>query len=228
MAFHSEWLRNNPKGPPGPIPPKGAFGALGSPLGSHLMPLGPNVLVSRDDNVATRVIGGGAGIARAYKQGRRAARSVYGLYFEPESRPAGAFWADQKLILARKSSSRVLLCRQKQSKPNAAESWPREAGHLILRGGDPQGGEHVCSKNSDCSKFESLKHLKLWKSETLKLKAMYCLKVWNAERLKRLKVWKFENRDNQTWYRFKISNCLPNGFKLWIFKLSQVQSVKLS
>ena len=26
----------------------------------------------------TQVIGGGAGIARAYKQGRRAARSVYG------------------------------------------------------------------------------------------------------------------------------------------------------
>ena len=78
MAFHSEWLRNNPKGPPGPIPPKGAEGALGSPLGSHLMPLGPIVPVSRDDNVATRVIGGGAGIARAYKQGRRAARSVYG------------------------------------------------------------------------------------------------------------------------------------------------------
>ena len=78
MAFHSEWLRNNPKGLPGPIPPKGAEGALGSPLGSHLMPLGPIVPVSRDDNVATRVIGGGAGIARAYKQGRRAARSVYG------------------------------------------------------------------------------------------------------------------------------------------------------
>ena len=57
------------------------------------MPLGPIVPVSRDDNVATRVIGGGAGIARAYKQGRRAARSVYGLYFERESRPAGAFWA---------------------------------------------------------------------------------------------------------------------------------------
>ena len=84
MAFHSEWLRNNPKGPPGPIPPKGAEGALGSPLGSHLMPLGPIVPVSRDDNVATRVIGGGAGIARAYKQGRRAARSVYGLSFELE------------------------------------------------------------------------------------------------------------------------------------------------
>ena len=32
MAFHSEWLRNNPKGPYGPIPPKGARGALGSPL----------------------------------------------------------------------------------------------------------------------------------------------------------------------------------------------------
>ena len=30
MAFHSEWLRNNPKGPHGPIPPKGAEGALGS------------------------------------------------------------------------------------------------------------------------------------------------------------------------------------------------------
>ena len=55
------------------------------------MPLGPIVPVSRDDNVATRVIGGGAGIARAYKQGRRAARSVYGLYFELESRPAEAF-----------------------------------------------------------------------------------------------------------------------------------------
>ena len=99
MAFHSEWLRNNPKGPPGPIPPKGAEGALGSPLGSHLMPLGPIVPVSRDDNVATRVIGGGAGIARAYKQGRRAARSVYGLYFEPEKLPAGAFWADKIVIL---------------------------------------------------------------------------------------------------------------------------------
>ena len=95
MAFHSEWLRNNPKGPPGPIPPKGAEGALGSPLGSHLMPLGPIVPVSRDDNVATRVIGGGAGIARAYKQGRRAARSVYGLYFGLEKCPAGAFRADQ-------------------------------------------------------------------------------------------------------------------------------------
>ena len=95
MAFHSEWLRNNPKGPPGPIPPKGAEGALGSPLGSHLMPLGPIVPVSRDDNVATRVIGGGAGIARAYKfkQGRRAARSVYGLYFEPKKVvPQGPLW----------------------------------------------------------------------------------------------------------------------------------------
>ena len=102
MAFHSEWLRNNPKGPPGPIPPKGAEGALGSPLGSHLMPLGPIVPVSRDDNVATRVIGGGAGIARAYKQGRRAARSVYGLYFELEKRPAGAFWAD-KLVFESES-----------------------------------------------------------------------------------------------------------------------------
>ena len=29
MAFHSEWLRNNPKGSHGPIPPKGAEGALG-------------------------------------------------------------------------------------------------------------------------------------------------------------------------------------------------------
>ena len=99
MAFHSEWLRNNPKGPPGPIPPKGAEGALGSPLGSplgsHLMPLGPMVPVSRDDNVVTRVIGGGAGIARAYKQGRRAARSVYGLYLWLEKRPAGAFLADK-------------------------------------------------------------------------------------------------------------------------------------
>ena len=74
MALHSEWLRNNPKGPP----PKGAEGALGSPLGSHLIPLGPIVPVSRRNNVASRVIGEGAGIARAYKQGRRAARSVYG------------------------------------------------------------------------------------------------------------------------------------------------------
>ena len=43
MAFHSEWLRNNPKGPHGPIPPKGAEGALGSPwpLGSPWVPLTP-------------------------------------------------------------------------------------------------------------------------------------------------------------------------------------------
>ena len=74
MVFHSEWLRNNPKGPPGPIPPKGAEGALGSPrgsLGSHLIPLGPIALVSGNDTVASRVLGGGAGIARACKQGRR-------------------------------------------------------------------------------------------------------------------------------------------------------------
>ena len=103
MAFHSEWLRNNPKGPPGPIPPKGAEGALGSPLGSHLMPLGPIVPVSRDDNVATRVIGGGAGIARAYKQGRRAARSVYGLYFELEMRPAWGLFVASNCILGWKS-----------------------------------------------------------------------------------------------------------------------------
>ena len=50
------------------------------------MPLGPIVPVSRDDNVATRVIGGGAGIARAYKQGRRAARSVYGFSARKSSR----------------------------------------------------------------------------------------------------------------------------------------------
>ena len=37
MAFYSEWLRNNLKGPHGPIPPKGAEGALGSPLGSHFL-----------------------------------------------------------------------------------------------------------------------------------------------------------------------------------------------
>ena len=49
IAFLSEWLSTRsgfgitPKGPPGPIPPKGAEGALGSPwapLGS-LGPLGP-------------------------------------------------------------------------------------------------------------------------------------------------------------------------------------------
>ena len=91
MAFHSEWLRNNPKGFPGPIPPKGAEGTLGSPLASNLIPLGPIVPISRNDNVVSRVIGGGAGIARAYKQGRRAARSVYGLYVELGSRPAGVF-----------------------------------------------------------------------------------------------------------------------------------------
>ena len=42
MAFHSEWLRSNPKGPHGPIPRalwgpcKGPFGSLGS--------LGPEAL----------------------------------------------------------------------------------------------------------------------------------------------------------------------------------------
>ena len=57
--------------------PKGAEGALAPPpLGSHLIPLGPIVLVSRNDTVASRVLGGEAGIARACKQGRRAARSV--------------------------------------------------------------------------------------------------------------------------------------------------------
>ena len=53
MAFHSEWLRNNPKGPHGPIPPQGRrrrpwvpLGPLGSPwvplgsLGSPWFPLG--------------------------------------------------------------------------------------------------------------------------------------------------------------------------------------------
>ena len=42
MAFHSEWLRNNPKGPHGPIP--GALGSLWVPLGSlgsPWVPLGP-------------------------------------------------------------------------------------------------------------------------------------------------------------------------------------------
>ena len=37
MAFHSEWLRNNPKGPHGPIP----LGPLGPPWPLPLGPLGP-------------------------------------------------------------------------------------------------------------------------------------------------------------------------------------------
>ena len=53
---------------------------MGPSLGSHLIPLGPIALVSRNDTVASRVLGGGAGIARACKQGRRAARSVYGFH----------------------------------------------------------------------------------------------------------------------------------------------------
>ena len=45
MAFHSEWLRNNPKGPIPPRAPKaplGPFGPLDSPW-VHLGPLGPLV-----------------------------------------------------------------------------------------------------------------------------------------------------------------------------------------
>ena len=54
MAFHSEWLRNNPKGPHGPIPqraPKAPLGPFG-PLG----PFWPLVLGSPGP------LGGGMGV----------------------------------------------------------------------------------------------------------------------------------------------------------------------
>ena len=74
----------------GPSPPKGAEGALGfplgpfgplgrlKPLGSLWAPLGPwgGAPVSRNDKVASREIGGGAGIAGACKQVGGYARSV--------------------------------------------------------------------------------------------------------------------------------------------------------
>ena len=76
-----------PKGPMGPSPqraPKAPL-ALAPPLGSHLIPLGSLGIPwappqgsrsSRGDNVASREIGGGAGIAGAYKQVGGYARSV--------------------------------------------------------------------------------------------------------------------------------------------------------
>ena len=47
MAFHSEWLRNNPKGPIPPRAPKAPVGTLGHP-GVPLGPLGPT---PRDRNL---------------------------------------------------------------------------------------------------------------------------------------------------------------------------------
>ena len=40
MAFHSEWLWNNPKGHMGPSPPRAPKAPLG-PLGARWVPLGP-------------------------------------------------------------------------------------------------------------------------------------------------------------------------------------------
>ena len=66
-----------PKAPLGPSPQRAPKAPLGPPpLGSHLIPLGPIALVSRNDTVASRVLGGGAGIARACKQVGGYARSV--------------------------------------------------------------------------------------------------------------------------------------------------------
>ena len=90
-GFHSEWLRYNPKGPRGPILPKGAEGALRYPwapwgsLGSpwaHPKGSAPY----RSDGKASREFGGGAALPeRGYWVGGMRV-SVFGFCTEKASR----------------------------------------------------------------------------------------------------------------------------------------------
>ena len=108
MDFHLKRLRNNPKGPHGPIPPKLRARSARPPVRARSAraarrtarkrrPSRPFSAPCRSEERASRNLAGGADYAGENKLGRRHARSVYGFYL-PKRRLRDTFLPQNTIL----------------------------------------------------------------------------------------------------------------------------------